>query len=1030
MSFKSGLLCIAAIVTTFLGGSRADAAAGYTFTTIDFPGAYFTFPKAINNSGEVAGYYVSSFVFGFSSPYDLTQRPWHGFVFSNGQYIPIDVPGANWTEALAINDSGKVFGIYYVIPNATEGLFEYDLTTGNLTTTPPIALNENAPINQVFSDITGMNANGVAAGWTSTSIFTYSSGAETKVIAADSSTFASTIPFVGINSFGTIVTPTNVVFGGGAYAPVPFNFSVSGIGPSSELVGTYTDASNTIHGAVFQSGTMIFIDDPDAVFQPANRSPWATDPYNRENTYPTAENAAGQIAGFYFGISGNHGFIAVPPAPAASEKTRVYIDLPNSSVQANGTYTIAGWATNDTRSINAVSIRLDGNFIGTASYGSARPDVCAAFANQQDCPNVGWTYALNTTAFKDGQHVLEAVAAAADGSHAIATTSFTIANANGTAANPIQMIIDTPLAGSSNSGKITVAGWAFDPSAFLNISIAVDTDSTIVNAYYPGAFSATTGLPRPDVCAVFNNAANCANSGWFYTLDTTQYPNGMHTLSVIASENMNGGANKILKLRFKISNDGPLHLYVDQPASNLGTVSGSLQFAGWAVDDNAFINYVSYSVDGQQYYSPYPFNYGNWRGDVCAVYPKAINCPNVGWSGLFDTNQLSNGTHTLTFSASSAGYTPAGQPSVWTYDSAISNPITFTVNNPSAIRSTHVYIDSPTPSQVIWNTPTFSGWALDDVSNIRRIDMLIDGKIAGSVVAGYSRPDVCAAYPNRSGCPYAGWQFTPNTRFLTNGVHTLTAIATSDINSEATASTTFNVQNADGTSATRIYIDAPASSSSSISGKTDFSGWALNQNTILDRLALAIDNITVATLSQSQFTPRFDVCAVYPDATACPNVGWTVPFDTTSLANGVHTLAITAQSQYQFVQPTTIFKMFTVSNSNNNSPIKSYIDAPAANATISGVTSFSGWAVHETNPMASVVIYVDGVPYGPAHYGVSRGDVCAAFPNEYGCPAGNVGWSFAIDTTLLRNGGHTMQVESSSADGAHQTILQKFSVSN
>jgi N-acetylmuramoyl-L-alanine amidase len=331
---------------------------------------------------------------------------------------------------------------------------------------------------------------------------------------------------------------------------------------------------------------------------------------------------------------------------------------------------------------------------------------------------------------------------------------------------------------------------------------------------------------------------------------------------------------------------------------------------------------------------------------------------------------------------------------------------------------------------VLWNTPTFSGWALDDLSSIRRIDILIDGKVIGSAVTNQSRPDVCAAYPNRQGCPYVGWQFTPNIRFLTNGVHTLTAIATSAINSEATASTTFNVQNADGTSATRMYIDVPASSGSALSGNITFVGWALNQNTSLSRVAIAVDNIPVSTVNQTQFVPRPDVCTVYPDAPACPNVGWSVPFDTTSLANGVHVLKVTATSQVQFDQPATVFKMFTISNAADSTPIKSYIDIPAANATVSGVTSFSGWAVHNTNPIASVVIYIDGVAYGPAYYGVSRGDVCAAFPNEDGCPAGNVGWAFAFDTTLIRNGTHALQVESSSADGAHYTISQQFKVSN
>ncbi|MDQ2775864.1 MAG: hypothetical protein M3Y57_13255, partial [Acidobacteriota bacterium] len=64
--------------------------------------------------------------------------------------------------------------------------------------------------------------------------------------------------------------------------------------------------------------------------------------------------------------------------------------------------------------------------------------------------------------------------------------------------------------------------------------------------------------------------------------------------------------------------------------------------------------------------------------------------------------------------------------------------------------------------------------------------------------------------------------------------------------------------------------------------------------------------------------------------------------------------------------------MFTVGNSLSASPIESYIDVPSANATLAGVTSFAGWALDSSNPIATVLIGIDGVPYGPAGYRVNR----------------------------------------------------------
>jgi hypothetical protein len=123
--------------------------------------------------------------------------------------------------------------------------------------------------------------------------------------------------------------------------------------------------------------------------------------------------------------------------------------------------------------------------------------------------------------------------------------------------------------------------------------------------------------------------------------------------------------------------------------------------------------------------------------------------------------------------------------------------------------------------------------------------------------------------------------------------------------------------------------------------------------------------------------------------------------------------------------------MFTVSNSPTTSPIRMYIDSPnSSQSSLSGVTSFAGWAIHDSELIKNVLISIDAVAYGSANYGISRQDVCAAFPNVSGCPAANVGWAFAIDTTLLSNGDHKVQVTATAADSTHRTVEATFSVSN
>src|SRR5215469_7447796 len=73
-----------------------------TFTTIDVPGAYYSEATAINNVGQIVG------EFGQDQNVDTT-----GFLYENGTfttfYYPADPP---WTNPFGINDSGLISGYY------------------------------------------------------------------------------------------------------------------------------------------------------------------------------------------------------------------------------------------------------------------------------------------------------------------------------------------------------------------------------------------------------------------------------------------------------------------------------------------------------------------------------------------------------------------------------------------------------------------------------------------------------------------------------------------------------------------------------------------------------------------------------------------------------------------------------------------------------------------------------------------------------------------------------------------------------
>jgi len=68
-------------------------------TTLDYPGAKWTAPSAINDNGQIIGGY-------------LINWPFRSFVYSSGTFHSIDVPGARTTTVSGINNQGDIVGSY------------------------------------------------------------------------------------------------------------------------------------------------------------------------------------------------------------------------------------------------------------------------------------------------------------------------------------------------------------------------------------------------------------------------------------------------------------------------------------------------------------------------------------------------------------------------------------------------------------------------------------------------------------------------------------------------------------------------------------------------------------------------------------------------------------------------------------------------------------------------------------------------------------------------------------------------------
>jgi hypothetical protein len=108
-----------------------------------------------------------------------------------------------------------------------------------------------------------------------------------------------------------------------------------------------------------------------------------------------------------------------------------------------------------------------------------------------------------------------------------------------------------------------------------------------------------------------------------------------------------------------------------------------------------------------------------------------------------------------------------------------------------------------------------------------------------------------------------------------------------------------------------------------------------------------------------------------------------------------------------------------------------YIDSPAQGSAVSGTVTVSGWAVDNASvvgtAISNVQVKVDGAVLGTATYGISRPDVCAAYPGRPGCP--NVGYSYSLDTSTLSTGSHTITVTATDSDGAPDTGSMSVTIS-
>ena len=329
-----------------------------------------------------------------------------------------------------------------------------------------------------------------------------------------------------------------------------------------------------------------------------------------------------------------------------------YVDAPSPGSTHEGTTTFSGWAV-DSSSVEQFRFFVDGGEVTLGSFTRpGRQDVCNnptwAAVGDPDCPFVGWRGEFDTTSISNGSHTLEVRASDPAGNTSSWTRSFSVDNPVGDTTAP-DVWVDGPGHAAVVSGSYRLHGWARDSSSVDQFRFYMDGVRI-----FPSSFRRTG---RNDVCSTAQGIAvgdpDCPNVGWEGYYDTNSLSDGSHTFTVEAIDAV--GNSKVFNRYFSVDNvpddTTPPDVWVDGPA-HAAVASGTYRLHGWARDSSS-VDQFRFYMDGVRIF-PSSFR-RTGRNDVCSTAQGIAvgdpDCPNVGWEGYYDTNSLSEGSHTFTVEA-------------------------------------------------------------------------------------------------------------------------------------------------------------------------------------------------------------------------------------------------------------------------------------------------------------------------------------------------------------------------------------------
>jgi N-acetylmuramoyl-L-alanine amidase len=195
------------------------------------------------------------------------------------------------------------------------------------------------------------------------------------------------------------------------------------------------------------------------------------------------------------------------------------ISSPNNGQTINGETHITGWAIAPS-GIKNITVYLNSTNVGNAYYGAPTPALQSSYGDYSGSANGGYDFYLDSKKYYNGDYTLKIEATANSGEKVSLTRSVKLSNV------PI-MDVNSPTNNMNVSKTIGITGWALSGVGISKVTINVDDK-------YVG--QASLGISTPGLASK-SEYPNNQYAGYYMALDTKQYSNDIHKVTVITQAN-------------------------------------------------------------------------------------------------------------------------------------------------------------------------------------------------------------------------------------------------------------------------------------------------------------------------------------------------------------------------------------------------------------------------------------------------------------------------------------------------------------